>query len=68
MLNGTLEAFTQVIVPQELRVEMIVVDNGSMDDTAEIVRRARHLLMEILLVHKSCPGKSRALNAAVAAA
>ena len=68
MLKRTLEAFTRAIVPQELRVEMIVVDNGSMDDTAEIVRRARHPQMEILLVHESCPGKSRALNAAMAIA
>ena len=68
MLKRTLEAFTRAIVPQELRVEMIVVDNGSMDDTAEIVRRARHPQMEILLVHESCPGKSRALNAAMAMA
>lgn len=68
MLKKTLEAFTRVIVPQELRVEMIVVDNGSMDDTAETVRRARHPQMEILLVYEFCPGKSRALNAAMAIA
>lgn len=68
MLRKTLDAFIQVHVPQEMRVEMIVVDNRSMDDTAGVIRMARHPRIEIRMIHESRPGKSRALNAALATA
>ena len=45
-----------------------VVDNGSADNTAEVIRDAKHPRMEIRLVHESRPGKSRALNSALAEA
>jgi len=47
---------------------MIVADNGSVDDTAEVIRSARHPDMEIRHVYEPRPGKSRAQNTALAAA
>lgn len=44
--------------------EVIVCDNGSSDDTADVVERAKTKLM-IRYVQEKRPGKSRALNAAI---
>ena len=54
-----------VRVPQSMRAEMIVVDNGSEDSTASVIRAARHPQMEIQMVIETCPCKSRALIAGV---
>lgn len=68
MLEKTLAAFQSVRVPSGLSVELIVVDNGSVDNTAEVIRNGKHPCMEILLVRESQPGKSRALNTALTTA
>lgn len=68
MLEETLRAFQNVKVPPEWRVEMIVVDNGSTDHTADVVRFANHPSMDIRHVFEPRPGKSRAQNAAMALA
>lgn len=68
MLKKTLEAFGKVVVPKDMVVEMIIVDNGSVDDTGDVVRMARHPHMEIRHLFEARPGKSRALNVAVAEA
>ena len=39
-----------VRVPQSMRAEMIVVDNGSEDSTASVIRAARHPQMELQMV------------------
>ena len=44
--------------------EVIVGDNGSSDDTADVIESARKQLL-IRSVYEECPGKSRALNAAL---
>jgi glucosyl-dolichyl phosphate glucuronosyltransferase len=65
MLEKTLHAFNHVKVPDGLRVEMIIADNGSTDATAEVVRAARHPDIEIRYIHEPRPGKSRAQNTAL---
>ena len=68
MLKSTLAAFARVDIPVEMRVEMLVVDNGSVDDTPEVIRSASHRQIKICYIYEPLPGKSRALNAALAAA
>ena len=68
MLEKTLLAFQSVRVPEGLSVELIVADNGSVDNTAEVIGNAKHPHIEIREVHESRPGKSRAQNVALAAA
>jgi glycosyltransferase involved in cell wall biosynthesis len=67
-LEKTLVAFRTVRVPIGLNVELIVADNGSDDNTAEVIQRAVHPGVEIRHVYESRPGKSRAQNTAMAAA
>ena len=68
MLERTLMSFKSVAVPERLRVEMIVVDNGSTDHTERVIHNAAHPSMEIRYLRESRPGKSRALNLAIKAA
>lgn len=67
-LEKTLQAFRDVRVPDGLSVEMIIVDNGSTDETPEVVSRTSLPSIEILLIQEPLPGKSRALNSAIARA
>lgn len=65
ILERTLCAFKGVMVPHGWRVEMIIADNGSTDETAEVIRMAEHPAMEIRHLIEKRQGKSRALNAAL---
>lgn len=49
-------------------VEIVVADNGSTDDTAEVLRRAHEKLPALVSVAQPKPGPAAARNAAVAAA
>jgi hypothetical protein len=42
MLEKTLAAFQADRVPDDLRVELIVADNGSLDHTAAVTASANH--------------------------
>jgi glycosyltransferase involved in cell wall biosynthesis len=68
MLVKTLNAFQKVEIPADLWAELIVVDNGSEDRTGEVIRQAKNERMEIRHLIEPMPGKSRALNAALAVA
>lgn len=68
MLEKTLLAFQRVVVPQDMQVEMIIVDNGSSDCTKEVIQSAKHPFMAIRQLTVPLPGKSRGLNAAIASA
>lgn len=68
MLKKTLLAFQRVVIPQDMQVEMILVDNGSSDHTKEVIDSAKHPQMAVRGLTVSVPGKSRALNAAIASA
>jgi glycosyltransferase involved in cell wall biosynthesis len=67
-LEQTLRAFDLVNVPLGWDVELIVVDNGSTDRTAEVTRSSRLQNVKILYLFESRKGKSHALNAALAVA
>lgn len=68
MLERTLHAFNSVKVPDGWRVEMIVADNGSTDETASVVKEANYPAIDIRHVFEFHTGKSRALNTALAVA
>src|SRR5262249_47413690 len=51
----------------EIHWELIVVDNGSTDNTASVLARASEQL-PLIVIHESHPGKNVALNRALAVA
>jgi len=67
LLRETLEAMQTMAPPVDCRVEIIVIDNNSTDDTpaivAELARVARY---PIVSLHETRQGKSFALNAGLA--
>ena len=65
-LRGTLASLAQVSVPAHLCAELILVDNGSTDETPAVVSAARFSNMSLHFLPEPCPGKSRALNSALA--
>lgn len=66
-LRKTLHAFGQVRLPEELSVELIVVDNASTDETAGVSKEVVHGLA-INYVFEPKKGLSNARNAGLAAA
>jgi glycosyltransferase involved in cell wall biosynthesis len=66
-LSEALESFTKLKIPQGTTWEIIVVDNGSTDSTANVVRAFEHAL-PIKRVFQPKPGISNARNAGVDAA
>ncbi|MEI6819394.1 MAG: glycosyltransferase family 2 protein [Verrucomicrobiota bacterium] len=67
-LARTLQAFQQVKVPHDWQVEIIIADNGSIDQTATVAQSATHPAIQILYLYEPQRGKSRAQNAAIAVA
>ena len=66
-LARTLESLAAMAVPEGLQWEVIVVDNGSSDDTQDVVHRFRDRL-PLRSEYEAAPGLSNARNCAVAAA
>jgi len=67
-LRPTLESLARVGVPPDWRAEVLVVDNGSTDETEAVVRNTRLTNMAVRHLYESKRGKSNALNAALAVA
>lgn len=65
-LGRTLAVFADIAIPQEWRAELIVVDNGSTDTTAELVRLTSLPNMETKYVYEPKRGLSNARNAGLA--
>lgn len=69
-LRATLASLAQLDVPAGMCAELLVVDNGSQDQTAEVLRslagRCGKLSLRSLFVAE--PGKARSLNHALASA
>jgi len=61
-LRQTLEAFKGVRIPAGLDVELLVVDNGSSDDTADVVKSHKPDGYEVRYLLESRAGKSNGLN------
>ena len=55
-------------VPDGMKTELIVVDNGSTDDTPDVVRAMRPADFDVRLVSERTPGLSNARNAGLAEA
>ncbi len=67
-LQETLASLAAVRVPASMPTELIVVDNGSTDSTAEIVRQFRPAHLEVKYVSAPKRGQCEARNAGLAAA
>lgn len=68
MLEKTLRAFQIVRIPEGLQVELIIVDNGSTDQTAAVVHASHHSRFETIYRFEPKPGKSKAQNTALSVA
>jgi glucosyl-dolichyl phosphate glucuronosyltransferase len=67
-LRQTLCAIGKVRIPQGCKAEVIVVDNASTDDTADVVRSTAFSNMTVLYLFEPHTGKSNALNSGLAMA
>lgn len=67
-LRATLASLRDLSIPEDLRVELLVVDNGSEDETATVVSDFSAPSLSTRLLHEPWPNKSRALNRALRAA
>lgn len=64
-LEPTLESISQARNPDHLDVELLVVDNGSTDDTATVARRTRVPFSDQRVVREPRQGLSHARNRAL---
>lgn len=67
-LRQTLASLALLDAPPDLDCELIVVDNGSTDDTASVVQDCPIVSMPVRYVHEGQTGKGNAYNAGIAAA
>lgn len=65
-LRDTLQALRTVQTPDGLEAEVLVVDNGSSDETADVVRAARLDHLALRYVCESHPGQCYARNRGLA--
>jgi glycosyltransferase involved in cell wall biosynthesis len=61
-LKETLEAIRPALVPDGLQAEMLIVDNGSSDDTAAVAESAQLDHISVSYVREHRPGKCHACN------
>jgi GT2 family glycosyltransferase len=67
-LRATLQAIGRCIVPENTRVELWVIDNGSIDHTPEVVRTTPMDNMLVRYASEPKPGKGNAYNKGLAQA
>jgi len=68
LLGPTLDTIAAMVVPPSLRWDVLVVDNNSTDDTAEVVQsRAAAYPVPLRYLFERTQGKSYALNSGLAA-
>ncbi len=67
-LSKTLEAMRQIRIPDGFKVELLVVDNGSSDHTAQVVRSCEIPGLPVRYVLEPNPGLSRGRNRGLAEA
>jgi glycosyltransferase involved in cell wall biosynthesis len=65
-LDQTLESLHTIVVPEGLRPEVLVVDNGSTDHTSAIVRKHSHGSLMVRSILEPSPGQARARNTGLA--
>ena len=67
LLDQTLTAMHNLVIPEGMQWELLVVNNNCTDDTDNVI--ARHAAMlPIRGLHEPTPGKSHALNCAIGSA
>ena len=64
-LQETLDSLSRVQVPEGVEAEVVLVDNGSTDETSQVMRRFSPAQFQVQLLAEAKPGKSVALNAAL---
>ena len=67
-LKQTLEAISKLSVPPGFQVELVVVDNASTDETAQIVSSVEMGAITLTYLYEAKPGKLTACNSALAVA
>lgn len=67
-LRQTLASIGQVLVPTGMEAELLVVDNGSSDQTQDVVANAALPNMPVRYIHEPRKGKSYAYNTGMAGA
>jgi len=67
-LRASLARMRDLIVPESWCVELLIVDNGSSDDTRAVVEAAQLPQMSVRYLFAPTPGKGHAYNAGLAAA
>jgi len=66
-LRKTLHSLSQVVIPAAWACELVVVDNGSTDDTRNAVESHRCLGMQVHYAFDGHPGQTHARNTGLAA-
>ena len=67
-LKPTLESLGQLDIPSNYSAELIVVDNDSTDETAQLVQTLRLTNLPVRYINEGRRGKSNCLNTSLAAA
>jgi glucosyl-dolichyl phosphate glucuronosyltransferase len=67
-LERTLRHFSNLSVPADWKVELIIADNASTDDTPAVARNANSTNIEVRYLYEGRKGKSNALNTSLAQA
>ncbi|HET6566616.1 MAG TPA: glycosyltransferase family 2 protein [Rhodothermales bacterium] len=66
-LRQTLASIAGLEIPEDLSVELILVNNGSDDHTLEVMQAFSMPCMSVRIVQEPRPGKARACNAGIRA-
>jgi glucosyl-dolichyl phosphate glucuronosyltransferase len=66
LLGETLDTLADLNVPRNWKCEVLVVDNGSTDETRRVVgERVPHYPITLRYLYEPVPGKSNAMNAGI---
>jgi len=66
LLGETLDSLAEMAIPESWRCEILVVDNGSTDDTrAAVLNRAPDSRLPVRYIYEPALGKSNAMNAGI---
>jgi glycosyltransferase involved in cell wall biosynthesis len=64
-LRDALASIKRTTLPKDTDVELLLIDNGSSDDTQEVMRDVDIPGLEVRVLEEPRPGKARALNRAL---
>lgn len=61
-LRDTLLSISNTLIPEDLDVELLIVDNGSNDDTKDVAHNCQITKVHVRYVNESIPGQCHARN------